>query len=297
MADLGHPVQVNAYVTPPQSQGFSAHYDVHDVFVLQVAGQKRWTIHAPVRTAPLRDEAWADRRAAVEQAATGDPLLEVTLRPGDALYLPRGFLHAAQALGDTSAHLTVGVHPWTRHHLVEQVLAGAGRPETPAAAALRTPLPIGVDVTEPASIAGELAATIEALTAALNDVRAEDVARRLERQADEASRAAPIGPMAQASALAAVDLRTRLRWRPHLRARLGTEPGPDGVDQLVVRTPEVTTRLPPAARPTVERLLAGEVAAVAELGAGDDGRMPALTDLERLDVARTLLRDALAVPA
>ena len=41
-AELGHPVQANAYVTPPQNQGFSDHYDVHDVFVLQIAGEKRW---------------------------------------------------------------------------------------------------------------------------------------------------------------------------------------------------------------------------------------------------------------
>ena len=47
-AELGHPVQANAYVTPPQSQGFDDHYDVHDVFVLQVEGEKRWRIHAPV---------------------------------------------------------------------------------------------------------------------------------------------------------------------------------------------------------------------------------------------------------
>ena len=51
--DLGHPVQVNAYITPASSQGFSAHYDVHDVFVLQVAGEKRWRIHEPVLAAPL----------------------------------------------------------------------------------------------------------------------------------------------------------------------------------------------------------------------------------------------------
>src|SRR3954465_13409229 len=43
-ADLGHPTQVNAYVTPPSSRGFSPHYDVHDAFVLQVAGAKHWTI-------------------------------------------------------------------------------------------------------------------------------------------------------------------------------------------------------------------------------------------------------------
>ena len=27
---------------PPENRGFAAHYDVHDVFVLQVAGHKRW---------------------------------------------------------------------------------------------------------------------------------------------------------------------------------------------------------------------------------------------------------------
>ena len=34
--ELGHPVQINAYITPPQNHGFAPHYDVHDVFVLQV---------------------------------------------------------------------------------------------------------------------------------------------------------------------------------------------------------------------------------------------------------------------
>ena len=51
--ELGHPAQVNAYVTPPSSQGFSPHYDTHDVFVLQVSGEKRWVIHAPVHSDPL----------------------------------------------------------------------------------------------------------------------------------------------------------------------------------------------------------------------------------------------------
>ena len=67
--ELGHPVQANAYVTPPQNQGFSNHYDVHDVFVLQIAGEKLWQIHAPVLESPLRDQPWNDRRAAVERRA------------------------------------------------------------------------------------------------------------------------------------------------------------------------------------------------------------------------------------
>ena len=57
------PRQVNAYVTPAQNTGFSDHYDVHDVFVLQVAGEKRWRIREPVHPSPLRDQPWTDRRS------------------------------------------------------------------------------------------------------------------------------------------------------------------------------------------------------------------------------------------
>src|SRR4029079_11880587 len=84
--ELGHPVQVNAYVTPPSSRGFSPHYDVHDVFVLQVAGEKHWTIHEPVLAAPLRTQPWNDRAADVAEAAERAPVIDTVLRPGDALY-------------------------------------------------------------------------------------------------------------------------------------------------------------------------------------------------------------------
>ncbi|MFE7801970.1 JmjC domain-containing protein [Nocardia sp. NPDC057440] len=36
--------QVNAYLTPRSSQGFATHCDTHDVFVLQIAGTKRWSV-------------------------------------------------------------------------------------------------------------------------------------------------------------------------------------------------------------------------------------------------------------
>ena len=88
---------------------------MHDVFVLQVAGEKHWTIHEPVLQAPLRDQPWTERRDAVRERAAEPPVIDAVLRPGDALYLPRGYLHSARALGGVSAHLTVGVHPVTRH--------------------------------------------------------------------------------------------------------------------------------------------------------------------------------------
>src|SRR5262249_7031609 len=116
--ELGHPVQVNAYITPPQSQGFAPHYDVHDVFVLQVAGRRRGTFHPPVVEAPLESQPWEQFRDEVAVQAQQDPLIDTVLEPGDALYLPRGTIHAALAQGETSIHLTVGVHPLTRTHLV-----------------------------------------------------------------------------------------------------------------------------------------------------------------------------------
>ncbi|MFB7032468.1 cupin domain-containing protein, partial [Streptomyces sp. NPDC056295] len=142
--ELGHPVQANAYVTPPQNRGFDAHYDVHDVFVLQIAGTKRWIVHEPVHPDPLRDQPWTNHRTAVADAARGEAYLDTVLGPGDVLYLPRGWLHAAEAQGEVSIHLTLGVHTWTRHALAEQLTRAAlallrDDPE------MRGSLPLGVD--------------------------------------------------------------------------------------------------------------------------------------------------------
>jgi len=41
---------------------------VHDVFVLQFAGEKHWRIHEPVLEAPLRTQPWTERAAAVAAA-------------------------------------------------------------------------------------------------------------------------------------------------------------------------------------------------------------------------------------
>ena len=88
--DLGHAVQVNAYITPASSQGFEPHYDTHDVFVLQIAGAKTWHLHRPVLDHPLPHQPWQSHRGAVSRRATEDPFLTTTLLPGDSLYVPRG---------------------------------------------------------------------------------------------------------------------------------------------------------------------------------------------------------------
>lgn len=158
-AELGHPVQINAYVTPPQSRGFDDHYDVHDVFVLQISGEKRWRIHEPVHPSPLRNQPWTDRRDEVAAMAGTPPVIETVLAPGDCLYLPRGYLHAADALGDISTHLTIGVHTRTRHGVARTMLDRALL-DLADDIDIRTSLPLGVRVDEPAEIAADVESTL-----------------------------------------------------------------------------------------------------------------------------------------
>lgn len=98
-------VQTNIYVTPPNAQGFKTHYDNHDVFVLQIAGEKRWRLYdRPVDT-PFRGEQFQSGRH-----KPGAVSHEFVLKAGDVAYVPRGLMHDADTSGDeTSLHITTGL--------------------------------------------------------------------------------------------------------------------------------------------------------------------------------------------
>ncbi len=104
-AELGHPAQANSYYTPRHSQGFAVHHDTHDVFVLQVAGEKHWRVYEPLLELPLKHQ-----RYSKSLGEHGPPVLELTLRAGDTLYLPRGWLHDALTSETDSLHVTVGIN-------------------------------------------------------------------------------------------------------------------------------------------------------------------------------------------
>ncbi len=269
--DLGHPVQINAYITPAGSQGFAAHYDTHDVFVLQVAGRKQWSVHEPVIHDPLPSQPWSERRVEVQARAAEPPTLRSTLAPGDALYLPRGYLHSADALGETTLHLTVGVHPLTRHHVVEAVAAlAAGEPE------LRRSLPLaGAD--HGRELATAITAAVDALGAHLGTVSTDDLAHEVGARGVRAARPAPLDPIAQAEALADLDTDTRIVVRRNLRATVRVH---DGEVELVL--PDRTLRLPSSAGPTLDMVLGGAAMRVADLAALAE---------DALALARRLIRD------
>lgn len=274
-AELGHPVQVNAYVTPAGNQGFSAHYDVHDVFVVQITGTKHWVVHDPVWPSPLRSQPWEQHADAVAAAASGPPLVETDLTPGDVLYLPRGFVHAARALGGLTIHLTIGVHTWTRHHLAEALL-DAARDALAADSDARSSLPLGVDVASTADLDSDAEAVRAAVLAVISAVPVETLADHLLQQARGSQRPESVPPIAQLARADALAPNAVLRLRPHLLATI--EEASEG---FVVRSRAGRCALPAGVRAAVDRLLAGEQVPASELG----------------DAARALLVEGVAVVA
>jgi len=79
-----------------------------------VQGSKRWRLYAPDDNADLLPH---DSSRDFQEEELGKLLLDVTLHPGDLLYMPRGCIHQAQALPDAhSLHLTVSANQhcsWT----------------------------------------------------------------------------------------------------------------------------------------------------------------------------------------
>ncbi len=313
--DLGYPCQVNAYITPASSRGFDPHYDVHDVFVIQIHGEKSWTIHEPVYVDPLSSQPWSERRSAVAEQAQGVPHLEHTFAPGDVLYLPRGWIHSATALGDTSIHLTIGIAPHTRYEIVEQALERLRtdatlrqslpmRPTTDAVS--NEPVPGNAvheeTVPDNAVQTGALAANDarslveEVLARAAEELRDEtfvnDVAARFADRSGPAAGGAfagvaapaPVRPLATIAAAAELNADTVVSWRPGLSARLALDDTTVGIV-----TASKTVSLPAEASRAVEALHHGTSC--------HGGALPGLDAASSLVVARRLIREGVLVVA
>jgi hypothetical protein len=144
--------QANLYACWGATQGFDVHWDDHDVFVVQVKGRKRWALYGATREAPShRDQHGLHRKPDV-------PNEEIVLEPGDMLYMPRGYWHAAVGMGEPTLHLTIGLTRKTGsdflHWLANEALADP---------AVRTDLPLEQD---DAALGAHIA---RVLAAALNE--------------------------------------------------------------------------------------------------------------------------------
>ncbi|AWW43558.1 JmjC domain-containing protein [Streptomyces cadmiisoli] len=124
VAEIGTNVECVGFLTPPGNTGFAAHADPTDVLVYQVSGYKRWTVYKPLpEGVEFSDFA--------SHAANSSPYLEVTLGPGDCLWIPRDWVHVGRASqGDThSWHVSFVFWPRTYDWLVAEILSSLARQE------------------------------------------------------------------------------------------------------------------------------------------------------------------------
>ena len=200
--ELANPVQANAYYTPSSAQGFRVHHDTHDVLCLQVEGEKRWLVYAPVLELPLKNQKYSP-----ELGEPGEPVMDVTMRAGDTLYLPRGWLHQAMTSDTASLHLTVGINVTTWRDAVRAAVDEAAEDDVLFRRG------VGADGAAPEGLA-------EALVARLTP---EAVARRQRRSFVEGRRTIRGDVFEQLRALEDLDSGTELQRRETVIADLDVD--------------------------------------------------------------------------
>jgi bifunctional lysine-specific demethylase and histidyl-hydroxylase NO66 len=238
---LSHPVQANAYLTPPGSRGLNVHHDTHDVFALQTHGHKHWVVHEPAVEMPLPSQPWSSSRH-----EPGPLVLDIRLAPGDLLYLPRGAPHAAETVGEVSLHLTIGVRVVTFQDLVQRAVRRLGED-----AAMREALPAGWEddrdaladlVARRLASAGAQLAEVDPADLVAEVVADQRVARPVDRR----------GQLRELTRLDDIDDDTVVARREGLEVDL-EERG----DRVALVLPDRDVLLPRAAADVVARLLDG----------------------------------------
>jgi hypothetical protein len=125
--ETGFSNYVHAFMTPAGEQGLRHHWDQQFAIIAQMSGVKRWQLWKPVIESPMRhfgestrvwDERWRERW--IEMG----PDLEVDLKPGQSLIVPRGWVHnpfTPEGEGG-STHLTFAIRERTPYWLAEKLL-------------------------------------------------------------------------------------------------------------------------------------------------------------------------------
>lgn len=209
-ARFSSPFQTNVYMTPGRGQGFRAHYDTHDVFLLQIAGTKEWNVSQVPMRLPLRGQPFDST-----VHTSGVPIMSCEVHAGDLLYLPRGFVHEARSCDATSLHVTLGALSYTWADVLLDVMSDVCLTD----AAFRRALPL--DFARPGF---DMAAARGMFDALLRRAAANaDVEATLERFADElvATRAPLVpGQLAQMSRLSELAPHDEAGARPGLLYRM-----------------------------------------------------------------------------
>jgi hypothetical protein len=107
---FGGRAEANAYCSFKGIQAFKSHFDVHEVFAIQCEGEKVWNLYENRADTPVEGVRGNNAQAVID-AAKGRVAMQVRMRPGDLLYIPRGFCHDASASSGESLHVTFSITP------------------------------------------------------------------------------------------------------------------------------------------------------------------------------------------
>ena len=118
---------VNTYLTPPNAAAVNAHADDRDVFVIQVLGEKQWKVYGevPIPYPSTNEQLGKNNLPVPNSVLQKKPLFNITLKQGDVLYMPRGFVHeASTSSSEPSFHATVALatHDWSLSKTISDVV-------------------------------------------------------------------------------------------------------------------------------------------------------------------------------
>jgi hypothetical protein len=87
-----------AFFSQRDNEAYTAHCDSDDVLVVQLSGKKLWNIYAP-------QQRRYENTTHLTAEQLGPKIKQLTMQPGDALYVRAGVPHACQTTGSHSLHL------------------------------------------------------------------------------------------------------------------------------------------------------------------------------------------------
>ncbi|MDR6221442.1 JmjC domain-containing protein [Deinococcus soli (ex Cha et al. 2016)] len=235
----------NIYITPAQNQGFGAHYDTHDVLVLQVQGGKQWTVNALAVPAPLPSQPYQ------ESLVQTPELFTTTLNEGDLLYLPRGFTHQAATNTSLSVHITIGLQTLTWADVLSQLVTE----EVARNPAARRSIPRGAEGTDSAVLMERLTELMRALSFPENLAQSVRTASR--RHIEASTHTADQWSLERLEVTGVLDGVVRTAFPAHYAA------SPKGQGRL--SAPQRDLTFPDALRPLIEDVLSGRVVPLAQI--------------------------------
>jgi hypothetical protein len=159
---LGAQTTVSAFLSWHKTQGYPLHFDVQDVFAVQISGTKNWRVYQGRFPNPADIPGGHNRDLGMDEKKrmAGQVQEVVQMTPGDLLYIPAGQFHEALSTSEASLHVSFGVCHLVAWDLLNVLVRDLGQVPD-----FRAPLPDPADRQGHAAFAQHLGKVLQNLLA------------------------------------------------------------------------------------------------------------------------------------